>query len=260
VSTGWEARLKISTTRQEPTSGSHCEQSDEKVDPKGHRTGVDVFRDRTDAGERLAQEVQRRALDVDLILALPRGGVPVAAPVARAQGLPLDVLLVRKMGLPASTELAMGAIASGGLHVLNQDVLDAAKVDEETVRLVMEREEAELARREELYRGNAPASDLSGRRVLLVDDGLATGATMRVAVRAVAEGGARAIYVAVPVSAPEILKTLEAQVDELICLLQPTNFQSVGSWYQNFEQVDDEEVREVLGSHRQATGSSPKHS
>lgn len=217
---------------------------------KGHRTGVYAFRDRSDAGERLAKELQERALQFDLVLALPRGGVPVAAPIAAKLNLPLDVLVVRKLGVPSRSELAMGALASGGHQVLNRDVLGAARVDEETLQLVVEREEAELRRREELYRGDNPQPQLNRKRVLLVDDGLATGASMRVAVQAARGLNAAAVSVAVPVAAPDVLAVLGEQVDELVCLLAPPNFGSVGAWFESFEQVEDEEVRETLELHR----------
>jgi predicted phosphoribosyltransferase len=206
-----------------------------------------VFRNRADAGRRLATLLGAYAGRPDVIvLALPRGGVPVGAEVARALGAPLDVFLVRKLGVPGHEELAMGAIASGGVRVLNEDVVTALHIPPAVVDAVAAREEAELSRREALYRGDRPPPDLRGRVVILVDDGLATGSTMRAAAAAVRGQGPARIVVAVPVAAAETCAELRAQVDELVGALTPEPFFAVGVWYEDFSQTTDEEVRTLL--------------
>ena len=212
-----------------------------------------AFHDRTEAGrhlaERLAAEYTNRP-DV-IVLALPRGGVPVAYEVARALGAPLDVFLVRKLGVPGHEELAMGAIASGGVRVLNQDVVRMLNVPNEVIDRVARRELAELARRETAYRDGHPAPDVRGRVVILIDDGLATGATMRAAAEALRQLGPARVVVAVPVAAPETCDEFQQYVDEIVCLLTPEPFHAVGVWYENFEQTTDDEVRELLEEARQ---------
>ena len=199
------------------------------------------------AGQALAEALKSYAgRDDVIVLALPRGGVPVAAEVARALGVPLDVMLVRKLGLPGHPELAMGAIASGGVRVMNDDVVRRLSVSPATIEAVTEAEGRELARRERAYRGERPWPDLKGRCVILVDDGLATGATMHAAIDAVRAQQPACIVVAVPVAPPDTVRTLEALVDEVVCPLQPQSFMAIGQWYQDFTQTSDDEVITLL--------------
>jgi putative phosphoribosyl transferase len=205
------------------------------------------FRDREDAGRRLADALAPLASRRDLlVLALPRGGVPVGYEVARALGAPLDVLLVRKLGVPGHEELAMGALASGGVRVLNHAVVDQLHVPPHAIDIVAQREQRELDRREAAYRGGRPLPAVAGRTVILVDDGLATGATMRAAARAVREMGPRLLVVAVPVGAPETCAALRAVADEVVCTLCPEPFRAVGMWYDDFGQTTDGQVRDLL--------------
>jgi putative phosphoribosyl transferase len=183
-----------------------------------------------------------------LLLALPRGGVPVAAEVARALRLPLDVYLVRKLGVPRHEELAMGAIASGGVRVLNQGVVDTLRVPPEWIERVAREEQAELERRERLYRGDRPPPDLRRRPIVLIDDGLATGSTMRAACHAARQSGAGRIVVAVPVAAAETVAELRIEVDEVICPFTPDPFVAVGLWYADFGLTSDGEVKELLAA------------
>ena len=202
------------------------------------------FHDRDEAGRRLAAELP--ALDRPIVLALPRGGVPVAAAVARALDAPLDVFVVRKLGLPMQPELAMGAVARGGVRVLNEDVLRQAGVPAAVLEEVTARERAEVEARERLYRGDRPAPALAGRDAVLVDDGLATGATMRAAVAAVRALGPRRVVVAVPVAPAETVIAFGRDGIELACVHVPDDFVSVGSWYRDFGQVTDEEVIRLI--------------
>jgi predicted phosphoribosyltransferase len=205
------------------------------------------FRDRFDAGRRLAAELSEYADRPDvLILALPRGGVPVAFEVARALHAPLDVFLVRKLGFPGHEELAMGAIATGGVRILDGEVLRMFNVPLDIVERVTEKERRELERREQQYREGRPAPQVEGHTVILIDDGLATGSTMRAAVAALRKEGARKIVVAVPVAPVETCESLREEVDEIICAVTPEPFRAVGLWYADFSQVTDEEVRELL--------------
>jgi putative phosphoribosyl transferase len=205
------------------------------------------FLDRTEAGRALASALTPyRADPAALVLALPRGGVPVGYEVASALGLPLDVLVVRKLGMPSQPELAMGAVASGGAFVLNEDVVRYLPLGSDAVERVKALELQELARREKSYRGNRPALQLSGRTGILVDDGLATGATMEAAVRALRSLGAGRIVVAVPVASIEARERIAAVADEVVCLQTPPFFSAVGQWYERFDQTDDDEVRELL--------------
>jgi predicted phosphoribosyltransferase len=181
-----------------------------------------------------------------LVLALPRGGVPVAFEVARALHVPLDVFLVRKLGVPGHEELAMGAIASGGVRVLNDDVVRALRIPEDVVDLVAADEERELERRERSYRGDSPAPVIRGRTVILIDDGLATGSTMRAAIAALRQQAPARVVVAVPVGAPETCAEFQDEADEAICAEMPDPFYAVGVWYQNFSQTTDDEVRDLL--------------
>jgi putative phosphoribosyl transferase len=206
-----------------------------------------AFPNRAEAGRRLAERLTHyRGRDDAIVLGLPRGGVPVAYEVARRLGLPLDVFVVRKLGVPGYEELAMGAIASGNVSVLNEDVMRAVPNSAALLELVLVQEKLELARREALYRQGRPALDLRGRVIILVDDGLATGATMRAAAGALRKQDAAKIVVAVPVGAPETCRELEAEVDELICAFAPEFFHGVGQFYEDFSQTADEEVRETL--------------
>jgi predicted phosphoribosyltransferase len=207
------------------------------------------FQDRTEAGRRLAQALTGHAGEPDLIvLGLPRGGVPVAAEVARALGAPLDVFVVRKLGVPGHEELAMGAIASGGVRVLNAELLVAAGLSERQVEIVTWRELETLERQERLYRGDRAPLELSGRTVILVDDGLATGATMRAAIQAVRSRDAGRIVVAVPVAPSETCAALRREVDEVACPLSPAEFLAVGRWYRDFLPVSDEQVQGLLAA------------
>jgi predicted phosphoribosyltransferase len=206
-----------------------------------------IFTDRYDAGQKLAARLENFAGDPNVILlALPRGGIPVAYEVARALHVPMDVFIVRKLGFPGHEELAMGAIASGGVRVLNQEVVEHLGIPESVIDSVARQEEEELHRREQLYRGDLPFPDLRGKTVILIDDGLATGATMRAAARAVRAEGAKRIVVAVPVASPETCREFETEVDETICAVTPLSFFAVGQWYQDFRPTSDEEVRELL--------------
>jgi len=206
-----------------------------------------MFRNRSEAGRWLADRLKAYARRPDVIvLALPRGGVPVGFELARALEVPLDVFLVRKLGLPGQEELAMGAIASGGVRVLNDDVVQALAVPSSVIDRVARAEEEELRRRESAYRGSRPEPDLSGRVVILVDDGLATGSTMRAAVRAVKQMQPARVVVAVPVAAASTRDDLAAEVDEIVCETPPEPFLAVGRWYEDFSQTTDEEVRDLL--------------
>ncbi len=209
--------------------------------------GKKIFRDRREAGRVLAEHLKHYAGRPDvLILALPRGGVPVGYEVSRVLGAPLDLFIVRKLGVPGREELAMGAVASGGVRVLNHDVVKALQIPEYVIESVTEKEKEELERREQLYQGGRPSPDVRDRTVILVDDGLATGATMHAAVRAVAQLKPARIVVAVPTAAPETCDEFRADVDEVICAVTPKRFQAVGFWYENFSQITDEEMQELL--------------
>jgi putative phosphoribosyl transferase len=205
------------------------------------------FLDRVDAGRQLARVLLHHRGTDALVLGLPRGGVPVAAEVADALEAELDVLVVRKLGVPGHEELAMGAVAGGGLRVLNQDVLSRLGLPASVVEGATARAAAVVADRERAYRGDRAAPVLRGRRVVLVDDGLATGATMRVAVRAVTGAGASPVVVAVPVAPPSACEALRALADEVVCLHTPSSFPAVGAWYDDFSETSDEEVRSLLG-------------
>ncbi|MBD0390114.1 MAG: phosphoribosyltransferase [Nostoc sp. C3-bin3] len=210
-----------------------------------------LFKDRRFAGQVLAKELGAYANRPDiLVLGLPRGGVPVAFEVAKALNAPLDVLVVRKLGVPEQEELAMGAIASGGVRIVNKYIISLVKISDEVIARVAVQEERELERREQLYRGNRPLRDLQGHTVILVDDGLATGATMWAAVVAVRKQQPTQIVIAVPVAAPETCHELEAEVDKIVSVSTPSPFQSVGLWYENFPQTTDEEVRDLLAQQK----------
>lgn len=208
---------------------------------------VSRFRNRREAGRRLAAELSRYASRADaIVLALPRGGVPVGYEVAAALHVPLDVFVVRKLGLPEHEELAMGALARGGVRILDEDLIRAARVSEGDVARVTAAEAAELERRERQYRGDRPFPDLTGKTVILVDDGLATGATMRAAITALRQEGPGRVVVAVPVAAPQTCEAFRDIADEVVCAATPEPFRAVGLWYEDFSQTTDEEVRALL--------------
>jgi putative phosphoribosyl transferase len=205
------------------------------------------FANRREAGEKLATKLMTYVGRPDvLVLALPRGGVPVAYEVARALHAPLDVFIVRKLGLPGHEELAMGAIATGGVRVLNKEVMNYIDLPDEVIEAVATREQEELERRERLYRGGRPPPEVLGRTIILIDDGLATGSTMRAAATALRQMQPAKIIVAVPVAAPETCDEFRAEVDQVVCAVTPDPFMAVGVWYSDFSQTSDEEVRELL--------------
>lgn len=205
------------------------------------------FRNRNEAGDALAVRLMQYAGRNDVVvLALPRGGVPVAARVATALKAPLDVFLVRKLGVPGHEELAMGAIASGGVSVLNNHVVAMLGIDNETIDEVTAEERLELERREKAYRGNRPPVAIPDRVVILIDDGIATGASMRAAVKAARAGAPTRIIVAVPVAPPDTVAALQRDADEVVCLMTPEPFMAVGLWYDDFSQTTDKEVQELL--------------
>ena len=205
------------------------------------------FRDRYDAGRVLATKLTAYANRPDvLVLGLPRGGVPVAFEVARALNAPQDVFLVRKLGVPGQEELAMGAIASGGVRVLNHELVEALGIPDRVIDAVAAREQQELARREQLYRDNRPPVDVRGRSVILIDDGLATGATMRAAAAALRQQEPARIVIAVPLAAPSVCQEFAQEVDEIVCAVTPEPFYAVGLWYEDFSPTTDEEVRDLL--------------
>ena len=205
------------------------------------------FRDRRDAGIQLAANLAAYADDPNvLVLGLPRGGVPVAYEVARALEAPLDVFVVRKLGVPGHRELAMGAIASGGVRVLNRDVVNSLGIPEVMIDAVATQEQKEVERQQLAYRGNRPFPVLTGRTVIVVDDGLATGSTMRAAVRALRQSNPARIVVAAPVAAAETCRSLEQEADQVVCCTIPENFYAVSVWYEEFSQTTDQEVRTLL--------------
>ena len=198
-----------------------------------------IFRDRTEAGQILASKLTKYVNQVDtVILALPRGGVPVAYEIGKELGLPIDIFVVRKLGVPGHEELAMGAIASGGVRHINRDVVDQLRIVSETIDVA--------SRREQLYRGQRLPVDVRNKTVILVDDGLATGSTMRAAIAALRQHRPARIVVAVPTAAPQTCSEIADEVDEIICAATPETFYAVGQWYQEFSQTTDDEVRELL--------------
>jgi predicted phosphoribosyltransferase len=205
------------------------------------------FKNRAEAGAQLAQQLAEYAHQPGVVvLALPRGGVPVGYAVATALGVDLDLLIVRKLGMPGQEEYAMGAIGSGGVRVLQPGVPGLMGVSAQQVEAVAAREQAELARRERLYRGTRPPVDLHGRTVILVDDGIATGSTMIAAVQVARHGGAGKVVVAAPVAPPDTAEQIAAMVDQLVVVSTPLYFRAVGQWYREFDQTSDEEVQDLL--------------
>jgi predicted phosphoribosyltransferase len=205
------------------------------------------YKNRAEAAHQLADLLQPYADRPDvLVLALPRGGVPIAYEVARALNAPLDLIVVRKLGVPGHEELAMGAVAMGGIRVLNDEVIWGLAISDEAIEQVTTAEQQELRRRERVYRGERPAPTIQGRFVILIDDGLATGATMRAAVAAVRQLQTAWIVVAVPVAAPEAIAALRGETDEVVCPATPEPFLGIGRWYEDFAQMTDEEVRGLL--------------
>lgn len=205
------------------------------------------FRNRTDAGRILAGKLKQYANHPDVIvIALPRGGVPVGYEISRALNVPLDIMIVRKLGVPGHEELAMGAIASGGSRILNRNVIESLQIPPDAIEAVEKREALELMRRERAYRGNLAPFPVSGHTLILVDDGIATGSTMRVAIAALREQKAGRIVVAAPVAPPTVRFEMEALVDDFVTLITPENFYGVGQWYDDFTQTDDDTVQEML--------------
>jgi predicted phosphoribosyltransferase len=222
-----------------------------------------LFRDRTDAGKRLAEQLADYANRSNvLVLALPRGGVPVAFEVAEALHAPLDIFLVRKLGVPGHEELAMGAIATGGVRVLNKEVVNYLNIPSEVIDAVTNVELKELERRERAYRGDRPPPNVRGKTVILVDDGLATGTTMRAAAAALRQQEPAHIVIGVPVAAPQTCDEFKLEVDEIVCAVTPEPFQAVGLWYEDFSQTTDQEVRDLLmrARHDRSAASGHKES
>lgn len=210
-------------------------------------TIFDKYRNRIEAGQVLAQELHSYAERNDvLVLALPRGGVPVAFEIAKSLSAPLDVFIVRKLGVPGHSELAMGAIAVGDVTVFNQDIIEDLDLPDSAIQKVIQQEKEELKRREETYRGKKPFPSLDNKVVILVDDGIATGATMRAAIMALKQMHPAKIIVAVPVADQSIMEKFGSLVDQFVCPLRPTSLYAVGAWYDDFSQTDDEEVHTLL--------------
>jgi putative phosphoribosyl transferase len=210
-------------------------------------TATTKFRDRAHAGRLLAKKLSKYANHKDvLILGLPRGGVPVGFEVANALNAPLDVFLVRKLGVPGEEELAMGAIATGGVRVLNEEVIGQTGISAQVIEAVSAREQDELRRRELAYRGSAPPPQVSGKRIILVDDGIATGSTMRAAIVALRQQCPSKLVIAVPTAAPSSGDELRTIADEVVAVMMPEPFYAVGQWYATFSQTSDEEVRQLL--------------
>jgi putative phosphoribosyl transferase len=206
-----------------------------------------IFRDRSEAGRILAKELQHYAGGSDVVvLALPRGGIPVAYEIAQALNLPMDVFVVRKLGVPGHSELAMGAIATGGIRVINEDIVEQLRIPDVAIAAVAAQEQRELERREKVFRQGQKPMAVAGKTVILVDDGLATGATMRAAALALKQQNVKSVVVAVPVAAPSTCEEFREEVDEVVCATTPEPFWGVGYWYQEFPQNTDEEVVELL--------------
>lgn len=220
-----------------------------------------IYRNRTEAGQHLATKLMAFANRPDVIvLALPRGGVPVACEVARALDAPLDIFLVRKLGVPGHEELAMGAIASGGVRVLNESIVAYLDISDNVIDTIAENELRELERRERAYRDDRPPPNVQNRNVILIDDGLATGSTMRAAAAALRKQHPKRITVAVPVSARQTCDEFRSEVDEVVCAVTPEPFRGVGVWYEDFSQTTDEEVRDLLKQGSQPQPRAASHS
>lgn len=218
------------------------------------------FKNRSQAGQKLAEGLKQYANDPDtIVLGLPRGGVVVAYEVAEKLGLPLDIFLVRKLGVPGYEELAMGAIASGGVRVMNDDVVRRINISQSAIEEAVRKETLELERREKAYRSDRPRLDVKDKTILLVDDGLATGATMRAAVTALQKQKPKELIIAVPTASPETCDEFRDDVDDIICAITPTPFYAVGAWYDDFAQTTDEEVQELLraSQHAKKGGRKP---
>jgi predicted phosphoribosyltransferase len=207
---------------------------------------TEIFHDRQDAGRRLAKGLIRYRDENPIVLALPRGGVPVGYEIARALEAPLDVLVARKLGTPDQPELAMGAVAPGGVLILNERLVRWLEFSEEQIERIATRERAEMERRLRLFRGERSAPVVRGKTVILVDDGIATGMTVRAAILSLRRQGPRSLVLAVPVCAAQTAKELRFEVDELVCLKTPTDLLAIGYWYENFEQISDDEVVRIL--------------
>lgn len=221
--------------------------------------GESVFEDRTEAGRRLAERLTRYRDEAPLVLALPRGGVPVGAEVARVLDAPLDVFISRKLGAPGQPELGIGAVAQGGTRVLNERIVEHIGVPDNYLERITARELEEVERRSRLLRGDRPEPEVKGRIAILVDDGLATGVTARAAIRALREREPSRLVLAVPVCPSQTAQLLSPEVDEMVFLEAPSDFVAVGLWYQDFEQVTDEEVVEILdNARREREESNPE--
>ena len=207
-----------------------------------------MFADRADAGRILASKLTAYKGRPDVVIfALPRGGIPVAYEIGKAIGAPIDVFVVRKLGVPGQEELAMGAIATGDIRIINYEVVNQLGITQEAIDAVTDQQREELRRREQLYRGGRTQREVRGQSVILVDDGIATGSTMRAAIAALRQLGPARIVVAVPVAAPETCQQIGGEVDEIICAATPEPLFSIGQWYKRFEQTTDDEVRDLLG-------------
>ncbi|RMF25328.1 MAG: phosphoribosyltransferase [Cyanobacteria bacterium J083] len=206
------------------------------------------FRDRTEAGRLLAKILKPTYANQPnvIVLALPRGGVPIGYEIAKALNVPLDLCLVRKLGVPGHEELAMGAIATGGIMLLNENLVRSLRISPQAIQEVVIKEQKELKRRDQLYRGDRPAPDLTGRTVIIVDDGIATGSTLKAAIAAIKQQKPEKIIVAVPVAPPDVCQELKNEVDEVVCLLTPEWLYSISLWYDDFSPTTDEEVRRLL--------------
>jgi len=213
-----------------------------------------MFRDRQEAGQRLGVELEKLRLHQPVVLALPRGGVPVAAEVAKALKAPLDLIIVRKVGAPGNPELAVAAIVDGDPPdiVLNREIVEAYALDDDELRVLIAKERPELARRRLAYRGKRPPLSIAGKTAIIVDDGVATGTTMKVAIRALVRRSPREIVAAIPVAPPDTLAELAQEADQIVCLSQPAHFHALGYYYRSFPQLTDDDVTEALAAARQS--------